>query len=120
MAELGIDGDEVVLRLSALERLEALHGDLRAPRAAVRDVRVVDDAYAEVRGLRWPGTGIPGVLLAGTFRARGTKTFAIVHGRPGGVRVVFDGGDYDEWVVGCDDPGAVADALVAADMRRPE
>ncbi len=111
MAELRVEGDEVVLRLSVLERVEALHGDLREPRARVRDVRVVDDAYAAVHGLRWPGTGVPGVLLAGTFRSRGAKTFAVVHGRPGGVRVVFDGGAFDEWVVGCDDPGAVADAL---------
>ena len=43
MADLSVDGDTIVLRLSALEKVEALHGDLRAPLGAVRDLLVVGD-----------------------------------------------------------------------------
>lgn len=112
MAELRVEGEELVLRLSTLEKVEGMHGDLRAPRFMVRAVEVVGDAYAAVHGLRWPGTGIPGVELVGTFRDSGTKTFAVVHGRPRGVRIVFaEGGDYDEWIVGCEDPEAVIASL---------
>jgi hypothetical protein len=33
MAELRRDGDELVVTLSALEKLESLHGDVRVPMA---------------------------------------------------------------------------------------
>jgi hypothetical protein len=36
VAELQIEGDEVLLHLSRSEKLEAIHGDLRAPLTAIR------------------------------------------------------------------------------------
>jgi len=36
MAELQIEGNELVLHLTRVEEFEALHGDLRAPLSAVR------------------------------------------------------------------------------------
>ena len=45
MAEVVVDGDELVLRLSRAEKFEAVHGDLRAPRSAVRSVEVLEDAH---------------------------------------------------------------------------
>jgi hypothetical protein len=41
MAELLVDGDDLVLRLTRLEKLEAVHGDLRAPLASVRSIEVL-------------------------------------------------------------------------------
>jgi hypothetical protein len=45
MAELLVDGDELVLHLSTLEELASVHGDLRAPLAAVTAVEVLEDAH---------------------------------------------------------------------------
>jgi hypothetical protein len=36
MAELSTDGNELVLHLSAAEKVEGIHGDQRAPLSAVR------------------------------------------------------------------------------------
>lgn len=107
MAELQVEGDELVLHLSGKEKLEAIHGDLRVPRAAVRAVEVLDDAHEPADHSLKFGTRIFGVVEVGTFKGRAQKIFAAVHhDTPRGVRIAFDGTDYDAWIVGCPDPEA--------------
>ncbi len=113
MAELVVEGDDLVLRLSRTEKLEAVHGDLRVPRSAVTAVEVLDDAHqaADIIGLK-VGTRIPGVVEVATVHGRDRTVFAAVHrATPRGVRVVLSGADHDEWIVGCADPEAVAARL---------
>lgn len=115
MAQLVVRDGDLVLRLTALEKAEALHGDLRVPLTAVRGVDVLDRAIAAVDGWRSPGTGVPGLLAVGTYRRGGPRTFAVVHlGTHGGVRVRLGGVEHEQWVVGCSDPEAVARDLRAA------
>ena len=90
MATVALDGAEVVVRLSPLEKLGALHADVRVPRAAVLAVQVVDDPMTEVRGLRIPGTGVPWVVALGTWRRRGARDFVAVRHRHAGVVVELD------------------------------
>ena len=116
MAELVLEGDEVVLRLSEAEKIEAVHGDLRAPLSSVRGVEVLDNAHrpADLVGFRI-GTRIPGFIEVATVRGANKKIFAAVHhGTPRGVRVRLEGTSWDEWIVGCADPEAVAAGLQRA------
>ncbi len=113
MAELAVEGDELVLRLTTSEKAESLHGDLRVPLSAVRDIEVLDDAHraADLLGLR-VGTRIPRVIEVASVQGVGRRVFAAVHhSTPRGLRVLLDGAGYDEWVVGCADPEAVAAQL---------
>jgi hypothetical protein len=114
MADLRIDGNQLVLHLSAVEKLEGVHGDLRAPLSAVRGVEVLDDAHGPVgvhAGIKI-GTRIPGVVEVGVVQGRDRRLFAAVHrDTPRGLRVRFEGTDFDEWIVGCADPVAVAAGL---------
>jgi hypothetical protein len=80
MAELQIDPRTVVLTLSVAEKVEAVHGDVTIPRTAITAAHAVPDGMAEVHGLRAPGTGVPGVLVVGTFHDHGVVTFAVCHG----------------------------------------
>ena len=43
MAELQLEGGELVLHLSGVEKAEAVHGDLRVPLSAIRGVEVLDE-----------------------------------------------------------------------------
>lgn len=113
MAELLVEGDEVVVALGGWEKVGAFHGDVRVPRTAVRDVRKVDVAIGEVRGLRAPGTALPGVTALGTWRRRGGKDFVAVYRRRPGVVVELDGARYARLIVTTDDPDAVVAALTA-------
>jgi hypothetical protein len=114
MAELKIDGDELVLHLSGVEKLEGVHRDLRAPLAALRGVEVLDDAHraAGFRAGVKIGTRIPGVVEVGTVQGRAQRRFVVVHhDTPRGLRIRLDGTTFDEWIVGCVDPEAVAAEL---------
>jgi hypothetical protein len=114
MARLEIDGERLVVRLRLLERLGALVGhEPSAPRSAVRTVRVSDHPYRELRGIRAPGTGFPGVIALGTRRYRGGKDFVAVYGRSAAVVVDLDGARWGRFVVSCNDPGQVAQSLDA-------
>ena len=114
MADLQVEGSELVLHLSNAEKVESVHRDLRAPLSAVRGVEVLDDAHgpAGIRAGMKIGTRIPGVVEVGIVQGRTKRLFAAVHhDTPRGLRVRLDGAFYDEWIVGCVDPQAVAARL---------
>ena len=79
MAELMREADNLVLKLSTAEKMESVHGDIRVPISAVKSVTVLDDVIHAVRGIKMPGTRIPGVVAMGTFLSGSDTTFAIVH-----------------------------------------
>ncbi len=113
MARLTVEGDDLVLHLTGMEKAEAVHGEIRVPLRSVQAVEVLDDAIHAVHGFR-VGTGLPGYVAVGTFTTRDTKTFAVVHhDTRRGVLVKLDGAEYDQLIVGCDDPEAVAASLGA-------
>ena len=117
MAELQLDGGELVLHLSGAEKAEAVHGDLRVPLSAIRGVEVLDDAHSwtEIEVGFKVGLRLPGVATVATVRGHGEKVFVAVHrDTPRGVRVRLAGAPWDEWIVGCADPEAVAATLAPA------
>ena len=115
MADLQVDGDELVLHLSDVEKLEAVHGDLRAPLSAVRAVEVLDDAHEPAdHGIK-VGERLPGVSEVAVVRTGGERLFAAVHhDTPRGVRIDFEGTRYDAWIVGAADPEALAATIRSA------
>lgn len=112
MANLTVQGNELVLSLTNMEKLQAVHpGDIRMPITCVRDIDVLEDALDAVRGIR-TGARIPGVLVVGTMRHGAEKAFVVVHpGRPRGIIVHLEATEYDALVIGCDDPEMLAATL---------
>lgn len=105
MAEVVVEGEEIVLHLSRTEKLEAVHGDLRAPRSAVRSVEILDDAHEPADHGFKVGERLPGHSEVAIVRTGDEKLFAVVHSdTPRGVRINFEGIDYDAWIVGSKDP----------------
>ncbi|HET6874998.1 MAG TPA: hypothetical protein VFH70_09480 [Acidimicrobiales bacterium] len=90
MATFVITGDMLRLHLSAWERAAAFHGDITVPLRAVTGVEVDDNPFGSLRGMRAPGTGIPGVIAYGTRRYRGGRDFAAILARRPAVRVDLD------------------------------
>jgi hypothetical protein len=109
MAELRAEGDRLVLHLTAAEHLEGVHGDIVVPMSSVTTMRASDDVWSELRGIRAPGTGIPGIIAVGTRRGSFGKDFAVVHGKGPGVVVELNGEEFDRLVVSVADPEAVAE-----------
>jgi hypothetical protein len=99
MAELEVDGDELVVRLGPWERIGTLRtSDVRVSRRSIIATRQVDRAYDEVRGLRAPGTGLPGRILIGTWLRRGGRDFVAVSGKGPGVVIELSGERFDRIV----------------------
>ena len=112
MAELRVDGSDLVLHLSGTEKAEAVHGDLRVPLSAVTGVEILEDAHGPAdHGIK-VGARIPGVTEVASIYGEGKKIFAVVHhNTPRGLRITFTDAPYDEWIVGCADPESVAAVL---------
>lgn len=116
MAELEVDGDTVRLRLRPSEKWASLRRhDIVLRRDQITSVEVVDRPFRALRGLRAPGTGVPGVIAMGVWRGRGVKDFVLLRrGQRGLVLTLSGDAPYRRMVVGIADPEAAA-ALVAPD-----
>ena len=90
MARIYLDGPELVVGLSRLEKLGAFRGDVRVPLAAIRSAEVDPEPWSSLRGMRSPGTGIPGVIALGMRTHSGGLDFAALHGKGPAVRVDLD------------------------------
>jgi hypothetical protein len=114
MAKLVIEGDDLVVRLSPWERVGALRSEVRIPVATVRDVRATDDPWSELRGIRAPGTGIPGMVALCTRRGSGIHDFAAVYGKRPAVVIEAEDAPFDRLVICCPDAQDEARRLAEA------
>ena len=104
VATLVLEGSSLVVRLSALEKIGGLSGDVSVPLTQVVGARVTDRPYAELRGMR-VGTGLPFVIVLGRMIYRGGKDFVAVYGT--GRTVVVElapGAPYRRLLVSTPDP----------------
>jgi hypothetical protein len=111
VANLVITDDTLTVQMSLAEKAEALHRDLTVPRSAVTGARVVEDGLAEVHGLKMPGTGVPGVIMVGTWLSREGSTFAVCHGRGPAIVIDLAGQHVDRIVMTVDSPEEAAAEL---------
>jgi hypothetical protein len=121
MAEVRIQDDQIRLILTTAEKLEGVHPDLKAPVATINGVEVLDDAHraAGFRAGIKVGTRLPGIVEVGRVVGLHAQRFvAVHHDTPRGVRIRFDGASgFDEWIVGSEDPEALATQI---DAVRPQ
>jgi len=111
MARIDVDDRQVRIRLTTIEKLFALRGDLTFPRAAVRSVERFDEALDAVRGIRAPGLGVPGRVMIGTWRRRDGKDLVVARRGEPGVRIELEGQRFAAVVVGGDDVEVAVAAL---------
>ena len=111
MAWLLVEGDEVVVRLSAPERLVARRSEVRVPLSAVAAVAVERDWWRALRGEHGSGVWIPGALSLGVRRhPRGCDFASVRTGRPVVVVDLRPPAPFSRLAVS--DPDADATALV--------
>jgi hypothetical protein len=111
MADVQVAEGMLEVRLTLLERFFALHANVIVPLSAVRGVFIVNRPFAELRGLRWPGTGIPGVVALGTWRFGGGKDFVAIYGQQRAVEFDLVGCEFDRLLIGMPNPESVVDRL---------
>lgn len=116
MARLVVEGSDLVVRLSPLESLGALHRPVRVSLNSVVAVERSEALWSRLRGIRAPGTGFPGVIALGTWRYSGGKDFAAVY-RGRGVVVELSGAPWQRLLVSESEPSRVAQRIES--QRQP-
>ena len=111
VAKVVLTENELRIKMSRLERLGALHVDVVVPRSSVTFAQVAPDGLRVVRGLRAPGTGIPGYLMLGTTRGSFGRDFCVVRGRGPAVVIDLSAQPFERLVVSASDAPSVVAAL---------
>lgn len=94
MVTLLLDQTQLEIVLSPIERAASFHRDnLRLARDTITKVQLIDDAWTWLRGVPNPGTHIPGVLAAGTWKAAGSVDFVLIRRRRPSVVIDLTGDD---------------------------
>jgi hypothetical protein len=116
MAILVIEGAEIRLKMSPLERLGALVSPPTARLDQVQSIQFIDELWSKdvLRGVRGPGTGMPYVVLIGVMRGRGYKDFCVIKRRKPGVVITFSSGKYERWIYTLEGSRHAEEQIVAA------
>ncbi|WP_225929536.1 alpha/beta hydrolase family protein [Rhodococcus opacus] len=97
--------------MSKFERFAGLHGDVAVPMPLIRGAEVIADPFANIRGVRAPGLGIPRRRCIGTWRGRGVRSFVAVREGGPAIRVRTlgrgSGAEFDELMVTVPDAARV-------------
>ncbi|GAA1923680.1 hypothetical protein GCM10009775_15050 [Microbacterium aoyamense] len=92
MVTLLLDSTQLEVVLSGSEKALAFRkGNVAIERSTIAKVQLTDDAWTWLRGVRSPGTHIPGVLAMGTWRSTGATDFAIIRRHRPAVVIDLDG-----------------------------
>ncbi|MGH9130418.1 MAG: hypothetical protein ACRDWV_01830 [Acidimicrobiales bacterium] len=115
MAKIEITSTTLRVVIEGADKVLALKGSLEVPLSHVKGARADPEAARGWQGLRLPGSYIPGLITAGSFRKDGEWSFFDVH-RPGNALVIeLDGHEhYSRLVIEVPDPTATASAINAA------
>lgn len=111
MAELAIEGDELVLHLTMFEKAAALNRDVRLPVSSIDAIEVVEKPFGLVRGYHAAGLSIPRRVAIGTFRRMGSTRFFVLKGTQPAVHITFSRGGIAGLVVSSADAEALAQRL---------
>ncbi|MCP5514230.1 MAG: hypothetical protein H7A26_02060 [Spirochaetales bacterium] len=78
MTNIKITEDSIIIRITGWDRVFALKSSVTIPRKCITRAYALDDSL-KPPFFRCPGTGIPKILIAGTFYDFKRKEFWLVH-----------------------------------------
>jgi len=89
------------LKLSLLEKIFTLHGDISVDKGLLIKKFIVENPWSRsvLKGIRAPGAAIPFVILLGTMRYRGGKDFTAIYNRRAVDIYEFKNSAYKRWIV---------------------
>ena len=118
MAVISVQGQDLVVEMTGLDKLWAHKSKLTIPLAHVRGATMDPGILGEPKGIRAPGTHVPGMITAGTFHQNGEKVFWAVRDAQKAVVVeLTDDERFTRLVVEVDDPRAAVALVEQAASR---
>ena len=94
------------IHVLGLDKLLAFKGSLTIPLAHVSSVQLAPEISRADMGLKMLGTGIPGLIRAGTYNGKDGLAFWDVHDQSKAIKIDLHDEKYAYLVVEVDDPEA--------------
>lgn len=103
MPKLSIDANTFKATMCIGEVMGSFHGDIAVPLANITGAEVLDQKFWYHLGIRVPGTGLPGLMIAGTYLKKGDRAFVCWKRGEKVLQVNLTGQRYDRLVLGISD-----------------
>ena len=104
MVEITFDNQDIVLSVKGSHKLWALKSELQIPLSHVQKARINNSEISRPKGWKTPGTYIPGIITAGTYRAHGEKVFWDVVHKGKTIIIDLQNDDYKQIVIEVENP----------------
>ncbi len=114
MAQLVVEGDDLVVKLTAVEKFWAFHRDVRIPLQSIRRIRTPASPWMTMRGWRATGASFPGYVAMGKRRHGAGYDFTVVFKHRPTVVLECNGIEFGEVTVSVDDAMATGARLADA------
>ena len=111
MPTLSFQQTDLHIDLALAEKVAALHGNLVIPLANMLGAEVLPKKWWFGLGLRVPGTGLPGLVIAGTYIWRKDRAFVSWTRGKQVLQINLTGHKYTRIVVGVDDAESWVDNI---------
>ena len=118
MVHISIENSRAVFEVQGLHKLWAFRSRLLVPLAHIADVRAADPTLLRPlwKGIRLPGTYVPGVLVAGTYYKDGERVFWDVRNNERAIVVELTDEPYRRLIVEVASPAAEVARFQAAPL----
>ena len=111
MARVTVENGELRVELEGMHKIWALKNSITVPLVHVRGATADANIVGESKGLRAPGTHIPGVFAAGTFHKDGEKIFWDVRDAAKAVVIELRDESFARLVLEVEDPKVTVDLI---------
>ena len=101
MAQLLVDGTDLVVHLTVREKIAGFHGDIRVPLLTIRSTSVPEYPWVSLRGWRMAGFALAGKIAVGTRRHGSGYDFTCVHNQERAVQIDVSSGRFSRLVISC-------------------
>lgn len=106
-----IQEKNLVIEPQGLDKIWALKDKLVIPLVHVKNLKVDGNILKGYKGIRIPGTAIPGYYYAGTFKKEGKKTFYNTHQNATPLVIELKNEDFDRLIIEVDEPESVINEI---------
>jgi hypothetical protein len=103
VAQLVVDGTDLVVHLTVREKIAGFHGDIRVPLSSIQSATVPEYPWMALRGWRMAGVAFPGRIAVGTRRHGTGYDFTCVHKQERAVQIDVNTGRFSRFVISVPD-----------------
>jgi hypothetical protein len=105
------ESEHFLFEIKGMHKLWALKSELKIPVGHIIKAYRDDDIVKGFKGLRFPGTSIPGIIYAGTFLNHGETNFWDVSNADNAIVIDLKDDDYKRIIIEVENPSEAINLL---------